>query len=114
MIVGGVVVYAITQWLDRAAEKANALADTATKPLADTWADIKHTVNGSGAVELTPLTLQRHYFQDDWTLTPDAERTLWGIRQYVPELTSMFGAKGQALKTRYRHLLGVPITKDTL
>lgn len=107
-VAAGVAVWYVTQRL------LNGVAAQATKPAGEALSDLFAKLNGWQPVELTPLQIRDFYLTDDFRLTPEAEQVLWGVGDYQAALYELFGSRGGQLKTQYRALINVPITKEQL
>lgn len=109
-----VIYFIVRTFAAKAVETLDNAAKDATKPAGDLLSDITAVINGHKPVELTPLVIQEHHLNWDYTLTQEAERVFWKIGEYQPLLYKLFGTKGRAMKVQYRHLVGRPITEETI
>ncbi|ELV8627099.1 hypothetical protein BOO91_16880 [Vibrio navarrensis] len=110
-----VLLYLMWRWFrGRLSQSVDSALDVVTEPTGELLSDITAALNGHVPVELQPLIIQEHHITADYTLTPEAETVYWKIGGYQPLLYKLFGGVGRPMKTRYRHLIGEPITEAIL
>ncbi|MGD8172610.1 hypothetical protein ACQEXU_13180 [Vibrio sp. TRT 21S02] len=109
------IIYLIARSLAKGTFKAlDSAANNVTKPAGDVLSDITSSINGHQPVELTALVIDDHHLNWDYTLTSEAERVFWKVPEYQGILYKLFGTKGRAMKPQYRHLIGRPLTEDSI
>jgi len=108
VVLGGVVVWAITQ---KMAGKVEKVAQAATQPVGELISDLAARYNGWSPVELQPLMIRDFYLTHDHRLTPEAEETLWKIDQYRPLMLEIFGYPQGVMAEKYRPLINQPISE---
>lgn len=106
VVLGGVAVWYITQnWMN----DFNKSTNQATESTGELLSDLTALYNGWSPVELSPLMIRDFYLTPDYTLTPDADATLWSIEQYRPLMAEIFGQPGGVMAEKYRPLINKPI-----
>ncbi|EPF7601713.1 hypothetical protein LZU85_14080 [Vibrio sp. IRLE0018] len=98
----------------RLSQGVESALDVVTEPGGELLSDITAALNGHVPVELQPLVIQERHVNADYTLKAEAEKVYWKIGDYQPLLYKLFGGVGRPMKTRYRHLIGEPITENIL
>jgi hypothetical protein len=111
----GLAVLAAVWWVARSAvQGVNSSVSAATQGAGEALSYLSASLNGWADIEMTPLMIRNFYLNDDYTLTDDARAVLWNVAEYRPLLIELFGNRYQPLKVRYRSLINVEITRESL
>lgn len=113
VVLGGVAVWFVTQRLGKSigdkVDKVDDFFAAVTEQDGKLISYLAAKYNGWSPVELQPLMIRDSYLNPDYTLTPEADETLWKIEQYRPLMLEIFGYPGGVMAEKYRSLINKPI-----